>query len=44
MATHGVKGNSTTSNHTIEVEKTLGIEAARHVDVFISFVHDQSHE
>ena len=25
----GVKGSGTTSNHTIVVEKTLGIEAAR---------------
>ena len=31
MATRGVKGYLTTSNHTSEVEKTLGIEAARHV-------------
>ena len=29
MATMGVKGMHTTSNHTTEVEKTLGIEAAR---------------
>ena len=29
MATMGVKGTATTSNHTAEVEKTLGIEAAR---------------
>ena len=29
MATMGVKGTQTTSNHTTEVEKTLGIEAAR---------------
>uniref|UniRef100_A0A4W3H8T6 DNA-directed RNA polymerase subunit n=1 Tax=Callorhinchus milii TaxID=7868 RepID=A0A4W3H8T6_CALMI len=29
MATHGVKGIRTTSNNTYEVEKTLGIEAAR---------------
>lgn len=29
MATRGVKGYLTTSNHTSEVEKTLGIEAAR---------------
>uniref|UniRef100_H3BGV0 DNA-directed RNA polymerase subunit n=1 Tax=Latimeria chalumnae TaxID=7897 RepID=H3BGV0_LATCH len=29
MATHGVKGKATTSNNTYEVEKTLGIEAAR---------------
>ncbi|XP_053306455.1 DNA-directed RNA polymerase III subunit RPC1 isoform X2 [Spea bombifrons] len=29
MATHGVKGSHTTSNNTYEVEKTLGIEAAR---------------
>ena len=27
--TPGVKGNETTSNNTYEVEKTLGIEAAR---------------
>lgn len=31
LATTGVKGTCTTSNHTTEVEKTLGIEAARHV-------------
>ncbi|XP_034186947.1 DNA-directed RNA polymerase III subunit RPC1 [Osmia lignaria lignaria] len=29
MATHGVLGKKTTSNNTIEVFKTLGIEAAR---------------
>ncbi|XP_072757329.1 DNA-directed RNA polymerase III subunit RPC1-like [Anoplolepis gracilipes] len=29
MATYGVVGNKTTSNNTIEVFKTLGIEAAR---------------
>jgi len=29
IATHGVKGTSTTSNNTIEVANTLGIEAAR---------------
>ena len=29
MATRGVKGRSVTSNHTLEVAKTLGIEAAR---------------
>ncbi|KAM9325606.1 DNA-directed RNA polymerase III subunit RPC1 [Gastrophryne carolinensis] len=29
MATHGVKGSHTTSNNTYEVEKTIGIEAAR---------------
>ncbi|KAG9345940.1 hypothetical protein JZ751_007755 [Albula glossodonta] len=29
MATHGVNGNRTSSNNTYEVEKTLGIEAAR---------------
>lgn len=29
MATHGVLGTKTTSNNTIEVYKTLGIEAAR---------------
>ncbi|RXM33808.1 DNA-directed RNA polymerase III subunit RPC1 [Acipenser ruthenus] len=29
MATHGVNGSRTTSNNTFEVEKTLGIEAAR---------------
>ncbi|XP_075697917.1 DNA-directed RNA polymerase III subunit RPC1 isoform X1 [Rhinoderma darwinii] len=29
MATHGVKGSRTTSNNTYEVEKTIGIEAAR---------------
>lgn len=31
IATNGVKGTRTTSNHTAEVEKTLGIEAARQV-------------
>ncbi len=34
LATPGVKGRSTTSNHTSEVEKSLGIEAARHVYTF----------
>ena len=35
MATMGVWGSATTSNHTAEVEKALGIEAARcHVCVF----------
>ena len=29
MATRGVKGTATTSNHTAEAEKALGIEAAR---------------
>ena len=29
IATRGVKGTATTSNHTTEVEKSLGIEAAR---------------
>uniref|UniRef100_A0A3P8RU80 DNA-directed RNA polymerase subunit n=1 Tax=Amphiprion percula TaxID=161767 RepID=A0A3P8RU80_AMPPE len=29
MATHGVNGSRTTSNNTYEVERTLGIEAAR---------------
>ncbi|CAH1795117.1 unnamed protein product [Owenia fusiformis] len=29
LATRGVKGSKTTSNNTFEVEKTLGIEAAR---------------
>lgn len=29
MATMGVRGPATTSNHTAEVEKSLGIEAAR---------------
>lgn len=29
MATRGVKGIATTSNHTAEAEKALGIEAAR---------------
>jgi len=28
----GVKGTATTSNNTAEVEKVLGIEAARFVD------------
>lgn len=31
MATPGVKGTHTTSNNTYEVEKSLGIEAARYV-------------
>lgn len=31
MATPGVKGTHTTSNNTYEVEKALGIEAARSV-------------
>lgn len=35
MATMGVKGTATNSNHTAEVEKTLGIEAARSVEVFM---------
>ena len=30
IATRGVKGTATTSNHTAEVEKSLGIEAARY--------------
>lgn len=30
MATPGVKATATWSNHTVEVEKTLGIEAARY--------------
>ena len=29
MATMGVRGTVTTSNHTTEMEKALGIEAAR---------------
>lgn len=29
MATYGVKGTHTTSNNTVEVYNTLGIEAAR---------------
>ena len=29
IATRGVKGTATTSNNTAEMEKTLGIEAAR---------------
>lgn len=29
IATPGIKGIATTSNHTMEVEKYLGIEAAR---------------
>lgn len=29
MSTRGIKGVSVTSNHVGEVEKTLGIEAAR---------------
>ena len=29
MGTEGVDGTQTTSNHVIEIEKTLGIEAAR---------------
>ena len=31
MGTPGLLGQHTTSNHIIEVEKTLGIEAARYV-------------
>ena len=31
MATKGVRGTATTSNHTAEAEKALGIEAARQV-------------
>ena len=31
MATPGVKATATRSNHTVEVEKTLGIEAARYL-------------
>ena len=30
MATKGVKGTACTSNHTAEVESTLGIESARY--------------
>jgi len=30
MATMGVKGTACTSNHTAEMESTLGIEAARY--------------
>lgn len=33
MATRGVKGTATTSNHTAEAEKALGIEAARLVSL-----------
>jgi DNA-directed RNA polymerase III subunit RPC1 len=29
MTTPGIKGSHTTSNHIVEVEQTLGIEAAR---------------
>lgn len=32
MATRGVKGTHTTSNNTYDVEKTLGIEAARYLE------------
>ena len=35
MATMGVAGTRTTSNHTAEVEKSLGIEAARCVCVCV---------
>lgn len=35
MATMGVRGSTTTSNHTAEVEKALGIEAARCVCVCV---------
>ena len=31
MATMGVRGTATTSNHTTEAEKALGIEAARYI-------------
>lgn len=33
LGTPGVEYKTTTSNHTAEVEKTLGIEAARYVIV-----------
>ena len=36
MATRGVKGTATTSNHTTECEKALGIEAARLVLWFLN--------
>ena len=39
MATPGIKWHSTTSNHTAEVEKTLGIEAARHVHLILSYCY-----
>ena len=35
MGTCGVLAKSTTSNHIAEVEKTLGIEAARHAILLI---------
>ena len=40
MATMGVKGTLTTSNHTTEVEKTLGIEAARYQVLASSLYND----
>ena len=33
----GVKGTASSSNNTIEVERVLGIEAARYVLIFINF-------
>ena len=33
----GVKGTVSSSNNTIEVERVLGIEAARYVLIFINF-------
>ena len=37
IATRGVRGTATTSNHTAEVEKALGIEAARLVVLCIIY-------
>ena len=38
MATMGVKGTACTSNHTAEMEKTLGIEAARYMYTLYAWV------
>lgn len=51
MATRGVRGTASTSNHTAEVEKTLGVEAARLVSplyapaaaVSLSLLHSMNH-
>ena len=43
MATMGVKGTATTSNHTAEVERTLGIEAARSVPTYNAIGSQYSH-
>ena len=45
MNTPGVKGEKTVSNHIIEVEDTLGIEAARSsiIDQVIFYFHSLFH-